>query len=111
MAACPVRFSARTSMWRVVSGALIHDGRVLMGLRKKSGLRPDLWELPGGKVDPDESPHEALRRRSRRSSARSRFHGGCGATSEKHRLRSQHFMNGSKTSNMHLVLPSLMKIS
>lgn len=49
-------------MLRVVSGALIRDGYVLMGLRKSSGLRPDLWELPGGKVDPDELPLHAITR-------------------------------------------------
>lgn len=49
-------------MLRVVSGALIRDGYVLMGLRKSSGLRPDLWELPGGKVDPGEEPRAALAR-------------------------------------------------
>lgn len=38
-------------MMRVVSGALIRDGRVLMGLRKATGMRPNLWELPGGKVE------------------------------------------------------------
>jgi 8-oxo-dGTP diphosphatase len=47
---------------RVVSGALIRDGRVLMGLRKREGMRPDLWELPGGKVEPDELPDVALAR-------------------------------------------------
>ena len=49
-------------MMRVVSGALIREGRVLMGLRKSTGLRPDLWELPGGKVEPYESPTDALTR-------------------------------------------------
>lgn len=49
-------------MWRVVSGALIRDGYVLMGLRKKGGYRPDLWELPGGKVDDGEEPRQALAR-------------------------------------------------
>jgi 8-oxo-dGTP diphosphatase len=47
-------------MLRVVSGALIRNGYVLMGLRKKDGLRPDLWELPGGKVDAGEDPRAAL---------------------------------------------------
>ena len=45
---------------RVVSGALFReDGKVLMGLRKK-GKRASLWELPGGKVDPDETLEVAL---------------------------------------------------
>ncbi len=49
-------------MMRVVSGALIRGGKVLMGLRKPSGYRPNLWELPGGKVDPGETPTQALAR-------------------------------------------------
>lgn len=49
-------------MLRVVSGALIKDEYVLMGLRKKTAYRPDLWELPGGKIDPGESPQQALAR-------------------------------------------------
>ena len=49
-------------MMRVVSGALIRDGKVLMGLRKERGYRPNLWELPGGKIDGGETPGEALRR-------------------------------------------------
>lgn len=38
-------------MIHVVSGVAIDGGLVLMGKRKPSGLRPELWELPGGKVD------------------------------------------------------------
>jgi 8-oxo-dGTP diphosphatase len=49
-------------MLRVVSGALIRDGYVLMGFRKASGYRPNLWELPGGKVDDGETPLHALAR-------------------------------------------------
>lgn len=49
-------------MLRVVSGALIKDGYVLMGLRSTNGLRPGLWELPGGKVEEDELPQHALAR-------------------------------------------------
>ena len=49
---------------RVVSGALLSpdNAQVLMGLRKSGGKRPSLWELPGGKVDPGESPEAALAR-------------------------------------------------
>lgn len=47
---------------RVVSGALLSADRthILMGLRKPGGKRPSLWELPGGKLEPDESPEVAL---------------------------------------------------
>lgn len=45
---------------RVVSGLLFDQNRVLMGLRKPDKLRPTMWELPGGKIDPGEKPWEAL---------------------------------------------------
>jgi mutator protein MutT len=44
----------------VVCGLAIRNGMVLMGKRLPSSLRPDLWEYPGGKVEPGESPQEAL---------------------------------------------------
>ncbi len=45
----------------VVSGALFNDNyEVLMGFRKPSGKRPSLWELPGGKVEPNETFDHAL---------------------------------------------------
>ena len=44
---------------RVVAGALISDGKVLVARRREPGGR---WELPGGKVEPGESDEEALER-------------------------------------------------
>ncbi len=49
----------------VVSGALVSPDRegLLMGLRGPMALRPLLWELPGGKVEPtDVGPRMALAR-------------------------------------------------
>jgi 8-oxo-dGTP diphosphatase len=50
----------------VVAG-LIRDGerRVLLARRRADQPMPDKWELPGGKVEPGESPVEALRRELR----------------------------------------------
>jgi A/G-specific adenine glycosylase len=42
--------------------ALEHRGRWLVQRRAPSGLLGGLWEFPGGKVEPGESPSEACRR-------------------------------------------------
>lgn len=47
---------------RVVSGLAIRDGKILMGKRPAAKLRGALWETPGGKVEPGESPIDALKR-------------------------------------------------
>jgi 8-oxo-dGTP pyrophosphatase MutT (NUDIX family) len=53
---------------RVVSGLAVRTDpssgirTALMGLRKPSAARPNLWELPGGKLEPGETPEEALAR-------------------------------------------------
>lgn len=59
------RVSVETSTLHVVSGALVSrlQGGLLMCLRRSTALRPRLWELAGGKVDPsDASPRDALAR-------------------------------------------------
>jgi 8-oxo-dGTP diphosphatase len=51
---------------RVVVGALIHDGRVLLVHRGSGkGVRPSLWDLPGGVIEKDESETSALARELR----------------------------------------------
>ncbi|MBY8873552.1 NUDIX domain-containing protein [Micromonospora sp. PLK6-60] len=48
---------------RVVTGALVEDGAVLLVHRSPTRLAyPDLWDLPGGHVEADESELQALAR-------------------------------------------------
>lgn len=50
----------------LVTAAVILDGGKILITRRPEGKRhPGLWEFPGGKVDPGESPEEALRRELR----------------------------------------------
>jgi 8-oxo-dGTP diphosphatase len=47
----------------VVACALIDvDRRVLIARRPETGSMPNLWEFPGGKIEPGESPEIALLR-------------------------------------------------
>jgi len=46
----------------VSAAVLYRDGKVLLSKRKKGGHLADLWEFPGGKVEPGEDPREALAR-------------------------------------------------
>ena len=51
-----------TAPIRVVAGALIQDRRVLAAQRPEDKHQGGLWELPGGKVEPDEDDRDALAR-------------------------------------------------
>ncbi len=44
----------------VMGVALLHDGRVLAARRTGPGRTAGRWELPGGKVEPPESPEDAV---------------------------------------------------
>lgn len=47
----------------VSAAALIDtDGRVLVASRPEGTFMPGFWEFPGGKIEPGETPEEALRR-------------------------------------------------
>ena len=45
-----------------VIGIIFHDGKYLIQRRPSSGLLANLWEFPGGKVNPNESIGDALHR-------------------------------------------------
>jgi 8-oxo-dGTP diphosphatase len=47
---------------RVVSAVIEHDGCYLITQRAPKAVLPLYWEFPGGKVEPDETDAEALRR-------------------------------------------------
>ena len=50
----------------VVAAALVDvDGRVLLAQRPKGKPLEDLWEFPGGKIDANEQPEDALIRELR----------------------------------------------
>jgi len=47
---------------RVVGAVITHERRVLAAQRGMSGSLPGLWEFPGGKIEPGETPEAALER-------------------------------------------------
>jgi 8-oxo-dGTP diphosphatase len=49
----------------VVAGLLRRDGLVLITQRKTGSSHALKWEFPGGKVEPGETPRQALRRELR----------------------------------------------
>src|ERR1041385_753565 len=46
----------------VVAAVIERDGQILIGQRKAGKLHALKWEFPGGKVEPGETPPDALRR-------------------------------------------------
>ncbi len=46
----------------VVAGAFVRDGLLLLARRPEGDPLAGYWELPGGKVEPDETPEAALER-------------------------------------------------
>jgi 8-oxo-dGTP diphosphatase len=49
-------------MVQVVAAILEREGRILVGQRTPEQSHPLKWEFPGGKVEPGESPAQALAR-------------------------------------------------
>src|SRR6185312_4923327 len=46
----------------VVGAVIVEDGKVLCAQRGPGGSLAGLWEFPGGKIEPSESPRQALKR-------------------------------------------------
>ena len=44
----------------VVAAVIERDGCILIAQRKRTGQHPLKWEFPGGKVEPEEIPENAL---------------------------------------------------
>ncbi len=58
----PMHRTGGAEMLIVVAGVIARDGRVLLSRRDRSTHLAGHWELPGGKMEPGESPEGALRR-------------------------------------------------
>lgn len=52
-------------MLTVVAALIEHDGKLLVCQRRRGDRFELMWEFPGGKIDPGESPKEALARELR----------------------------------------------
>ncbi|MBI4876237.1 MAG: (deoxy)nucleoside triphosphate pyrophosphohydrolase [Acidobacteria bacterium] len=46
----------------VVAALIRRDGQLLIGQRRNDDRHPFKWEFPGGKVEPGETPRQALER-------------------------------------------------
>ena len=47
---------------KVTAAVMVHDGMLLIAKRKSTARLPNMWELPGGKVERNETPEECLKR-------------------------------------------------
>ncbi len=47
---------------RVTAAIIENDGKVLIAKRKKGWRFAGKWEFPGGKIEPNETPEECLKR-------------------------------------------------
>lgn len=50
---------------RVVAAVIAVDGKYLVTQRRSTAVLPNLWEFPGGRVEPDETDADALAREIR----------------------------------------------
>ena len=52
--------SSDHSIKQVVAALIVRNGKILICQRTRHQPMPLKWEFPGGKVEPDESPENAL---------------------------------------------------
>ncbi len=52
-------------MQHVAVGIIVEDGQVLVCQRKRNARYPLKWEFPGGKIEANEAPENALKRELR----------------------------------------------
>jgi mutator protein MutT len=45
---------------QTAGGILVKDKKILLGKRKKDRLYPDIWDIFGGHIEPEESEEEAM---------------------------------------------------
>jgi A/G-specific adenine glycosylase len=50
----------KTIFIEMATGILMHNGRILIQKRKSTGVWANLWEFPGGRLEPGETPEMAL---------------------------------------------------
>jgi A/G-specific adenine glycosylase len=50
----------QTIFIEMATGILMHNGKVLLQKRKSKGVWANLWEFPGGRLEPGETPEMAL---------------------------------------------------
>lgn len=51
---------SQTVFIEMTTGILSHNGRILVQKRKPTGVWANLWEFPGGRLEPGETPEMAL---------------------------------------------------
>lgn len=64
-AAKPKNVKARSQWIAVVAALMRRQGKVLVGKRPEGASLPGRWEFPGGKIELNEGPEEALARELR----------------------------------------------